>query len=146
MPLTSSKSLSVTMPSVNSMQKRKKKTKLVLKIILYLILLILFCFLYMKDALSQFKEGKTTMSEMRKKIEQIDNRKAPVLIICPEPGFKASFFNKNDIEKSFRKFFWNYESVSAEAIKKFEHDIMGAYMNMSYTLGEDFKISLIDFE
>ena len=126
--------------------KSKEKTKLVLKAISYFILLILFCFLYMKDALSQFKEGKTTMSEMRKKIELSDNREAPVLIICPEPGFKASFFDENDIEKSFRKFFWNYESVSGEPMKKFEHDIMGAYINMSYTLGEDFKISLIDFE
>ena len=134
------------MPNKNPKTKRNKKTKLVLKTILYFILLILFCFLYMKDALSQFREGKTTMSEMRKKIEQIDNRKAPVLIICPEPGFKASFFDENDIEKSFRKFFWNYESVSGEPMKKFEHDIMGAYINMSYTLGEDFKISLIDFE
>ena len=130
----------------NPKTKSNKKTKLALKAILYFILLILFCFLYMKDALSQFREGKTTMSEMRKKIEQIGNRKAPVLIICPEPGFKASFFDENDIEKSFRKFFWNYKSVSGEAIKKFEHDIMGAYMNMSYTLGEDFNISLIDFE
>ena len=122
------------------------KNKIILKTMLYFILLALFYFLYMKDALSQFKEGKTTMSGMRKKIELSDNREAPVLIICPEPGFKASFFNENDVEKSFRKFFWNYESVSGEAMKKFEHDIMGAYINMSYTMGEDFNISLIDFE
>ena len=122
------------------------KSKIILKTMFYFILLALFYFLYMKDALSQFKEGKTTMSEMRKKIELSDNREAPVLIICPEPGFKASFFNENDIEKSFRKFFWNYESVSGETMKKFEHDIMGAYINMSYTLGQDFNISLIDFE
>ena len=134
------------MASINPNTESNKTIKLVLKTILYIILLILFCFLYMKDALSQFREGKTTMSEMRKKIEQPENRKAPVLIICPEPGFKASFFDDNDIEKSFRKFFWNYESVSGEAMKKFEHDIMGAYINMSYTMGEDFNISLIDFE
>ena len=87
------------------------------------------------------------MSEMRKKIKgDPDNRKAPVLIICPEPGFKASFFEQNGIEKSFRKFFWNYESVSGKAMKKFEPDFMGAYLNMSYTLGEDFNLSLLDFE
>ena len=128
--------------------KCKTNTKLILKTTSYFILLILFCFLYMKDALSQFREGKTTMSEMRKKIEGIDNRKrkAPVLIICPEPGFKASFFEQNDIQKSFRKFFWNYKSVSGKAMKKFEPDFMGAYLNMSYTLGEDFNISLLDFE
>ena len=99
----------------------------------------------MKDALSQFREGKTTMSEMRKKIERIDNRKAPVLIICPEPGFKESFFEQNGIEKSYRKFFWNYPSVSGKILKKFDHDFIGAYMNMSYTIGEDFNISLLDF-
>ena len=122
-----------------------KETKLILKTISYFILLILFCFLYMKDALSQFREGKTTMSEMRKKIELNNNRKAPVLIICPEPGFKESFFEKNDIEKSYRKFFWNYPSVSGKILKKFDHDFIGAYMNMSYTIGEDFNISLLDF-
>ena len=111
------------MPSISPNTESNKIIKFVLKTILYIILLILFCFLYMKDALSQFREGKTTMSEMRKKIEQPEKRKAPVLIICPEPGFKASFFNENDIEKSFRKFFWNYESLSLEAMKKFEHDI-----------------------
>ena len=123
----------------------KKKTKLVLKTISYFILLILFCFLYMKDALSQFIEGKTTMSEMRKKIE-LNPRKAPVLIICPEPGFKKSFFEQNAIDINYRKFFWNYPSVSGELLKKFDGDFMGAYMNMSYTIGEDFNINLLDFE
>ena len=122
------------------------KSKIILKTMLYFILLVLFYFLYMKDALSQFKEGKTTMSEMRKKIELSGNREAPVLIICPEPGFKSSFFDENYIEISLKKFFWNYPSVSGETMKKFEHNLMDAYMNMSYTLGKDFNISLLDFE
>ena len=100
----------------------------------------------MKDALSQFKEGKTTMSEMRKKIELSGNREAPVLIICPEPGFKSSFFDENYIEISLKKFFWNYPSVSGKAMKKFEHNLMDTYMSMSYTMGGDFNISLLDFE
>ena len=122
------------------------KSKIILKTMLYFILLVLFYFLYMKDALSQFKEGKTTMSEMRKKIELSDSREAPVLIICPEPGFKSSFFDENYIEISLKKFFWNYPSVSGETMKKFEHNLMDAYMNMSYTMGKDFNISLLDFE
>ena len=113
---------------------------------LYFILLALFYFLYMKDALSQFKEGKTTMSEMRKKIESSDNREAPVLIICPEPGFKSSFFDENNNEISLKKFFWNYKSVSGEKMKNFEPDLMSAYKNMSYTIGKDFNISLLDLE
>ena len=122
------------------------KSKIILKTMLYFILLALFYFLYMKDALSQFKEGKTTMSEMRKKIELSDNREAPVLIICPEPGFKSSFFDENQIEISLKKFFWNYKSVSGEKMKNFEPDIMSAYKNMSYTIGKDFNISLLDLE
>ena len=122
------------------------KNKIILKTMLYFILLALFYFLYMKDALSQFKEGKTTMSEMRKKIELSDNREAPVLIICPEPGFKSSFFDENQIEISLKKFFWNYKSVSGEKMKNFEHNLMDAYMNMSYTMGKDFNISLLDLE
>ena len=113
---------------------------------LYFILLALFYFLYMKDALSQFKEGKTTMSGMRKKIELSDNREAPVLIICPEPGFKSSFFDENHIQISLKKLFWNYKSVSGETMKKFEYNLMDAYINMSYTMGKDFNISLLDFE
>ena len=122
------------------------KNKIILKTMLYFILLALFYFLYMKDAISQFKEGKTTMSEMRKKIELSDNREAPVLIICPEPGFKSSFFDENHIEISLKKFFWNYPSVSGETMKKFEHNLMDAYMNMSYAMGKDFNISLLDLE
>ena len=122
------------------------KSKIILKTMLYFILLALFYFLYMKDALSQFKEGKTTMSGMRKKIELSDNREAPVLIICPEPGFKSSFFDENHIEITLKKFFWNYQSVSGETMKKFEQNLMDAYMNMSYAMGKDFNISLLDLE
>ena len=122
------------------------ESKFILKTVLYFILLVLFYFLYMKDALSQFKEGKTTMSEMRKKIELSDSREAPVLIICPEPGFKSSFFDENYIEISLKKFFWNYPSVSGKTMKKFEYKLMDTYMNMSYTIGKDFNISLLDFE
>ena len=122
------------------------KNKIILKTMLYFILLALFYFLYMKDALSQFKDGKTTMSEMRKKIELNGNREAPVLIICPEPGFKSSFFDENSIEISLKKFFWNFKSVSGEKMKNFEPDLMSAYKNMSYTIGKDFNISLLDLE
>ena len=122
------------------------KNKIILKTMLYFILLALFYFLYMKDALSQFKEGKTTMSGMRKKIELSDNREAPVLIICPEPGFKSSFFDENHIEISLKKFFWNHPGVSGKTMKTFEHNLMDAYMNMSYTMGKDFNISLLDLE
>ena len=122
------------------------KSKIILKTMLYFILLTLFYFLYMKDALNKFKEGKTTMSEMRMKIESTGNREAPVLIICPEPGFKSSFFDENQIEISLKKFFWNYKSVSGEKMKNFEPDLMSAYKNMSYTIGKDFNISLLDLE
>ena len=128
------------MASINPNTESNKTIKLVLKTILYIILLILFCFLYMKDALSQFREGKTTMSEMRKKIVQIENREAPVLIICPEPGFKASFFNENDVEKSFRKFFWKFiwKCILTSYSKSFQNPLGIIWQNIQFYSSEQY--------
>ena len=53
------------MASINPNTESNKTIKLVLKTILYIILLILFCFLYMKDALSQFKKaGRDDLAEV----------------------------------------------------------------------------------
>ena len=122
-----------------------KNLKLALKAILYLALLILFYMFYMKDALNKYKDGRTTMSEMRNKIISNTERLAPVMIICPEPGFKSSFFDEHNIDKSMKNFFWNWE-FSEQWMKKFENYFLDAYMNMSYTYGVDWNMILLKTE
>ena len=82
------------------------------------------------------------MSEIQRKIDPDSKRQAPVMIICPEPGFKSSFFDKHGMNKAGKNFFWNH-NVEPQAMKKFENEFMAAYMNMSYILGTDYNISVV---
>ena len=118
-----------------------KNLKLALKAILYLALLILFYIFYMKDALNKYKDGRTTMSELRKKIVPNMERPAPVMIICPEPGFKTSFFDEHNIDKTMKNFLWTWD-FSEPSMKKFENYFIDAYMNMSYIFGVDWNVML----
>ena len=99
-------------------------------------------------ALDQYYEGRTTMAESIKLNNQLDY---PVLIFCPDPGFKSSFFeeikNKAEItgrsvtgiEKYVWKFAWftkDFENVSS---------IPEVYKNMSFLLEEDWNINLMPY-
>ena len=121
-----------------------KVIELSLKSLLFLILLLLYYFFYMDNALSQYYEKRTTMAESIRQEDQLDY---PVLIFCPEPGFKPSFFEDikriaeaTSIEKYIWKFVWHkkrlLENVSS---------IPEVYKNMSYALGEDWNISLLPY-
>ena len=95
----------------------------------------------MDNALSQYYEERTTMAESIKQVNQLDY---PVLIFCPEPGFKPSFFDKItrtaetvSIEKYIWKFAWQ-KRVLLENVSS----IPDVYKNMSYELGKDWKIFL----
>ena len=118
------------------------------KTLLFLILLVLYYVLYMQMALDQLYEGRTTMAESIKLNNQLDY---PVLIFCPDPGFKPSFFEeiKNNakitgrsvtgIEKYVWKFAWftkDFQNVSS---------IPEVYKNMSFLLEEDWKINLMPY-
>ena len=45
----------------------------------------------MQHALEQYNEKRTTMAESIKQVKELDY---PILVFCPEPGFKPSFFRK----------------------------------------------------
>ena len=91
-------------------------------------------------ALDQYYEGRTTMAESIKLNNQLDY---PVLIFCPDPGFKPSFFQEikktgqpvTSIEKYIWKFGWH-----KEMLLKNVSSIPEVYSNMSYKLSENWNI------
>ena len=50
-----------------------------------------------KGFIYTYREGKTTLSEMRKKIEDIGNRTAPIVIIC------VAYFGWEKLKSIFSK-------------------------------------------
>ena len=110
-----------------------------LKVIFYAILVVLFCVFYMKDSLDKYKKGITTMGE--RQVEIVDKKRlCPIVIICPQPGFKTSYFEELKIYSGYKKFLWRKPSY--KQMKPIENDIVNAYDNMSYKLGIDWNIHL----
>ena len=94
----------------------------------------------MDNALSQYYEKRTTMAESIKQVNQLDY---PVLIFCPDPGFKPSFFEDFKTKTGIERYIWQFpwhrqvlENVSS---------IPDVYKNMSFELGVDWDISLLPF-
>ena len=79
-------------------------------------------------------------------IKSVDQLDYPVLIFCPNPGFKPSFFEEMKNKEKYlgvEKFIWKFklhkrllENVSS---------IPDVYKNMSFELGVDWDISLLPF-
>ena len=112
------------------------------KTLLFLILLILYYVFYMQIALDQYKEGRTTMAESIKINNELDY---PVLIFCPEPGFKPSFFKdvKDEVQATgIDRYIWEFGSQK-EFLLSNVSSIPEVYKNMSYVLGENWKIHLM---
>ena len=63
--------------------------KKLLRGFLFIILLIVYYFLYMQTALKQYGDKKTTISESKENLPQIES---PDFVVCPDPPFKTSFF------------------------------------------------------
>ena len=59
----------------------------------------------MKSALEKFIEGATTIVESPKKGVQPT---PPILVICPDPPFKKSYFKEHDlVDPGIEKYFWH---------------------------------------
>ena len=96
----------------------------------------------MNDAISQYYEKRTTMAES---IKPDNQHEYPVLIFCPEPGFKPSFFKdiKNNAKViSIKKYIWKF-AIHKKLLLKNVSSIPEVYKNMSYILGEDWDILLL---
>ena len=117
--------------------------KKALRAILFTALLIVYSIMYMEPALKQYHKKDKTIAQKR---ENIAHPESPVLVLCPDPPFKASFFEQFGENKTpgSEKYFWvasphwqtveNYTSTGSTA--------MDVYMDMSYQLGTDWNISL----
>ena len=120
---------------------KRKIFKYSLKVLLFLILVIFYYVYYMRHALEQFNEKRTTMAES---IKQAKELKYPILVFCPEPGFKPSFLKKMKWNlPGTEKFIWKYAGYST--LWQNVSSIPNAYENMSYKLGTDWIIQMIPF-
>ena len=84
---------------------------------------------------------------MAESIKQNNEQVYPVLVFCPDPGFKPSFFK--EIKKqagvtSIEKYIWKF-SWHKEILLKNVSSIPDVYKNMSFELGVDWDISLLPF-
>ena len=112
------------------------------KTLLFLILLILYYVFYMQIALDQYNEGRTTMAESIKPDNELEY---PVLIFCPEPGFKPSFFKdfKNEVQVTgIDRYIWEIGSQKKSLLSNVS-SIPEVYKNMSYVLEENWEIFLM---
>ena len=101
-----------------------------------------YCFLYMEPALKQYIKGSKTIAQTR--ANKDESQSNPVLIVCPYPPFKSSFFKDHGMDKSIgaEKYFWKVPQ-HWERFKNSSYTAMDIYMNMSYKLGMDWQMQLI---
>ena len=91
----------------------------------------------MDNALSQYYEKRTTMAESIKQVNQLEY---PVLIFCPEPGFKPSFFKNIKAQLGIERYLWKFPFFTK--VLKNVSSIPDVYKNMSYILGKNWIIKL----
>ena len=115
--------------------------KHILRATLFGILMTAYCFLYMEPALKQYIKGSKTIAQTR--ANKDESEPPPVLIVCPYPPFKSSFFKDNGMDKivGAEKYFWKVPQ-HWERFKNSSYTAMDIYMNMSYKLGMDWQMQL----
>ena len=114
--------------------------KKALRAILFTALLIVYSIMYMEPALKQYHKKDKTIAQKR---ENIAHPESPVLVLCPDPPFKASFFEQFGENKTpgSEKYFW-VAPAHWQTVENYTSTAMDVYMNMSYQLGSDWNISL----
>ena len=117
----------------------RKFFKYSLKALLFVILVVFYYILYMQWALEQYNEKRTTMAESIKQANDLDY---PVLVFCPEPGFKPSFFKTMKWNMAgIEKLIWKYPAY--QVFLQNVSSISDVYENMSYVFGIDWRIGLL---
>ena len=107
--------------------------KIFCRVLLYLILLTLFATFYAKNAFTMYMSDSTSFGQRK---ENIEENEPPVLILCPEPAFKPSFFL--DYEPFAESFFWQMDKYR-QGISN-NTSMLDLYANMSYNFWQ-FSIS-----
>ena len=116
----------------------KKFFKYSLKALFFLILIVFYYVIYMQHALEQYFEKRTTITQSMRQAKKLDY---PILVFCPEPGFKSSFLKKMRWNlPGTEKFIWKYSGY----YKLWQNvsSVPDVYRNMSYVLQEDWDIQL----
>ena len=111
--------------------------KVVLRGILFISLLMIFITLYLESALTDFAKGRTTIAQSQEE----ENPDQPVLVACPDPPFKPSFFKEQGI--GFNSYFWVKPSETSNKQEE-GSSMMNVFMNMSYKLEIDWNISIMN--
>ena len=117
--------------------------KTALRGILFSALLIVYSLMYMEPALSQYGKKDKTIAQKRENIAQPES---PALVLCPDPPFKASFFEQFGEKKIIgaENFFW-VASPQWQMVANRPSTPLDIYTNMSYQLGTDWNISLLSY-
>ena len=83
-----------------------KSILIAIKSTIFVILLVLFFKFYAEEAWNQYNERKTTFSVSPEVVNFTD---PPVIVFCPIPNFKSSYFEENKIDELTEQFFWEHE-------------------------------------
>ena len=118
--------------------------KTALRGILFTALIIVYYIMYMEPALGQYEKKSTTIAQKRENLTQIE---MPVLVLCPDPPFKKSFFKQFGKKKNLgaERYFWSFD-IHMQMLENYNSSAMDVYMNMSYHLGLDWQISASKIE
>ena len=103
--------------------------KSLFRVVLYLLLLTMFAIFYAKNAFTMYMSGSTSFGQRQ---ENIEENEPPVLILCPEPAFKPSFFL--DYEPFAESFFWQDDKYLQGIANG--TSMLDVYSNMSYNFGQ----------
>ena len=112
-------------------------TKLLFRLALYLTLMALFGIIYAKDAFRLYMSNSTSYGQRQ---ESIEIHEPPVIILCPEPAFKPSFFL--DYEPFAESFFWGADAKYRQGISN-DTSMLDVYANMSWQFFWQFSISVL---
>ena len=100
--------------------------KTILRGTLFITLLIVFSLIYMRPTLRDFVKGRTSIVQSQEVADPDD----PVLVVCPDPPFKPSFFEEQGI--GLNPFFWKGGGSKFRGIReKLENgtSMMNLYLN-----------------
>ena len=116
-----------------------------LRAILFTALLIAYSVMYLEPALNQYSKKDKTIAQKR---EDVTHPESPVLVLCPDPPFKKSYFKQFGKNKTVgaERYFWIQGPTSWKMVENYPSTAMDIYMNMSYQLGLDWNISLYNLE
>ena len=77
----------------------KVRKSTIVKSICWITLLVLFIYFYFLDAFNTFNGEKTSFSFHRRRFTSSDEIEVPVLVLCTNPGYKASVLNDCEFDE-----------------------------------------------